>query len=82
MGKSVRLCEFEAGSLAHDLNILFKRTVNIPRISHGSRQTIDALINEEAYLFARLLRNQKKSWIPRIAKPRMMGRAARANRNQ
>jgi hypothetical protein len=33
---------------------------------HGSRQTIDTLINEEACLLARFLRNEKERWIPRI----------------
>jgi hypothetical protein len=32
----------------------------------GNRQSIDTLINEEALLFAKYLRNEKKDWLPRI----------------
>ena len=32
----------------------------------GERQTIETLINEEALLFAKHLRNENKDWIPRI----------------
>jgi CRISPR-associated endonuclease Cas1 len=66
MGKRVHLCEFEADSLAEDSNLLFERTVQIPRMRHGSKQTIDTLINEEAFLLAKYLRNEKPSWQPRI----------------
>jgi hypothetical protein len=48
MGKRIHLCEFETNDLAEGLNLLFDRTVEIPRIRHGSRQTLDTLINEEA----------------------------------
>jgi CRISPR/Cas system-associated endonuclease Cas1 len=66
MGKRIHLCEFEADGLADDLNLLFDRFVEIPRIRHGSKQTIDTLINEEAYLFAKFLRHERETWIPRI----------------
>ncbi len=67
MGKRIHLCQFEADSLAEDLSLLFQRTIEIPRIRHGSRQTIDTLINEEAFLLAEFLRNKRKSWKPRTA---------------
>ena len=67
MGKRIHLCEFETDSLADGLNNLFKRKVEIPRIKHGKRQTLGTLINEEAFLLAKYLRNEKKDWIPRIA---------------
>jgi hypothetical protein len=66
MGKRIHLCEYEADSLAEGLNGLFNRYVEIPRIRHGKRQTLDTLINEEALLFAKYLRNECKSWIPRL----------------
>jgi CRISPR/Cas system-associated endonuclease Cas1 len=66
MGKRVHLCEYETDDLAEGLNELFERKVEIPRMRHGSRQTLDTLINEEAYLLAQYLRNEKQSWIPRI----------------
>ena len=66
MGKRIHLCEFEADNLAEDLNLLFERTVEIPRMRHGSKQTIDTLINEEAFLLAQYLRSERKEWNPRI----------------
>jgi len=67
MGKRIHLCEYETDSLADGLNSLFNRRVEIPRIRHGKRQTIDTLINEEALLLAMFLRNERKEWIPRTA---------------
>ena len=67
MGKTIHLCEFEADGLAEGLNCLFDRMVEIERIKVGKRQTIDTLISEEALLFAKYLRNEKKEWKPRLA---------------
>ena len=67
MGKRIHLCEYEADSLDDGLNGLFNRQVEIPRIRHGKRQTLDTLINEEALLLAKFLRNERKEWNPRIA---------------
>jgi hypothetical protein len=36
------------------------------RIRNGEHQTIETLISEEALLFAKYLRNEKKDWLPRI----------------
>lgn len=66
MGKKIHLCEFEADSLAEGLNGLFDRMVDVARIKHGNRQTIDTLISEEALLFARYLRRERNTWIPRL----------------
>jgi hypothetical protein len=33
---------------------------------HGKQQELETLINEEALLIARYLRNERDSWIPRI----------------
>jgi CRISPR-associated protein Cas1 len=66
MGKRIHLCEFEANGLAEGLNSLFDRTVEIPRMRYGSKQTLATLINEEAYLLAKFLRSERKAWIPRI----------------
>ena len=67
MGKRIHLCEYETNELAEDLNSLFDSIVEIPRIRHGSKQTLDTLINEEAYLLAKFLRHERETWIPRIA---------------
>jgi len=66
MGKRIHLCDYETDSLAEDLNALFERTVEIPRIKVGKKQTLKTLINEEALLFAKYLRHERDSWIPRI----------------
>lgn len=48
------------------LEVFFESTVDIPRIKVGKRQTLETLINEEALLLAKYVRNESKSWIPRI----------------
>ena len=59
------LCEYEADNLADGLNGLFENEVEIPRIKHGNKQTLDTLISEEALLLAKFLRNERKEWNPR-----------------
>ena len=49
------------------LSVYFESSVEIPRIKVGKRQEIETLINEEALLLAKYLRDEKKSWVPRIA---------------
>ena len=66
MGKKIHLKEYETDSLAEDLNAFFNRMVNVERIKVGDWQTIDTLISEEALLFAKYLRNERKDWTPRI----------------
>ena len=66
MGKRIHLCEYETDSLADGLNGVFNREVEIPRIKHGKKQTLDTLISEEALLLAKYLRNERKDWNPRI----------------
>ena len=55
-------------SLVKGLNEYFETKVEIPRIRLGKQQKIETLVNEEAYLFAMYLRNEKREWIPRIIK--------------
>jgi len=66
MGKKIHLKEYETDSLAEDLNAFFDRIVEVERIKVGKRQTVDTLISEEALLFAKYLRNERKDWNPRI----------------
>lgn len=40
------------------LDKLFESIVEIPRIRVGEKQTIETLINEEALVFAKYLRNE------------------------
>ena len=65
MGKKIHLCEYKTDDLAEGLNNLFDKVVEIPRIKHGNKQTLDTLINEESLLFAKYLRNERTSWNPR-----------------
>lgn len=65
MGKKIHLSEYKTDDLAEGLNNLFNKMVIIPRIKHGNKQTIDTLMSEEALLFAKYLRNERKDWIPR-----------------
>ena len=53
----------------HGLNRLFESEVEIPRIRHGKKQTLETLINEEALLLAKYLRKENEVWIPRIPQP-------------
>lgn len=48
------------------MNGYFEKTVEIPRIRVGERQTIETLINEEALLLAKSLRNEREDWLPRV----------------
>ena len=50
-----------------DLDVFFKSKVDIPLIRHGKRQRIETLVNEEALLLAKYLRDERKEWTPRIA---------------
>ena len=43
----------------------FESMVDVPRIKVGKKQTIETLINEEALLFAKFLRTERKEWKPR-----------------
>ena len=58
--------DVQTRDLTNRLNELFELEVEVPRIRVGEKQTIETLINEEALLFAKYLRNEKPNWIPRI----------------
>ena len=45
---------------------MFEGMVDVPRIRHGSRQTLETLINEQALMLAKFLRDEKKTWVPRV----------------
>lgn len=65
-GKREYLNDFETKDFSKRLNDYFEAYVDIPRIRVGNRQPIETLISEEASLFGRYLRNEKKEWRPRI----------------
>jgi CRISPR-associated protein Cas1 len=66
-GKREYLNDKKTMNLMRELTAYFEKTVEIPRIMHGNRQSIDTLISEEALLLAKFLRSEMKTWIPRIA---------------
>lgn len=55
-----------AKDMMKSLNTFFETTLDIPRVKHGSRQTVETLINEDALLLAQYLRNERPSWAPRF----------------
>lgn len=66
-GKREFLNDSLTNELMRELNAYLESKVEVPRIRHGSKQTLETLINEEALLLAKYLRNERKTWIPRIA---------------
>jgi len=68
LGKRQVLNKKKTKELVKGIEELFKTKVKIPRIRHGKMQTLETLINEEALLLAKYLRNERKTWTPRIPK--------------
>jgi CRISPR-associated protein Cas1 len=66
-GKREYLTDIETKTLLNELNRFFESMVEVKRIRNGEHQTLETLINEEALLFAKYLRNECKMWNPRIA---------------
>jgi CRISPR/Cas system-associated endonuclease Cas1 len=66
-GKREYLNNPKTRELIAKLNFFFESSVVIPRIKVGKKQTFETLINEEALLFAKYLRNEIEKWIPRIS---------------
>ena len=65
-GKREYLNDLKTHIFTKGLNGYFESKINIPRVRRGQQQEIETLINEEAYLFAQYLRNERKEWKPRI----------------
>jgi len=66
-GKREYLNGSQTRYLIKQLNAFFEAIVEVPRIRIGGRQTVETLIREEALLLAKFLRDERKTWIPRIA---------------
>ena len=67
MGKREYLNNQLTRVLMSKLEAYFESTVEIPRIKIGKRQTVDTLIIEEAFLLAKILRGELKTWRPRVS---------------
>jgi len=65
-GKREVLGKSETSEILAELNKFFENMVKVKRIRNGEHQTIETLINEEALLFAKYLRGEVISWVPRI----------------
>ena len=65
-GKREYLNDKETRRMTRELDKLFESRVEIPLMRHGESQRIETLINEEALLLAKFLRNEKTDWSPRI----------------
>jgi hypothetical protein len=66
-GKREYLNKEKNSDFIRKLNKHFTSIVEVPRMRVGERQEIETLINEEAFLFAKYLRGERPTWIPRIA---------------
>jgi len=51
--------------MMRELNDYFDTKIELPRIRSGKRQRIETLINEEAMLLAKYIRNESKTWVTR-----------------
>lgn len=68
-GKREYLNDKLTGEFTFKLNEYFGAKVNVSRVNIKSKyQELESLINEEAMLLAKYVRNEKKEWIPRIPK--------------
>jgi CRISPR-associated protein Cas1 len=68
-GKREYLNRDKSKKLMDGLYGLFESKVDVPRLKHGNRQTVETLIFEEAWLLAKFLRGEQKDWNPRITVP-------------
>lgn len=65
-GKRQYLNDKKTGDFTRKLTDYFRTKVDIPRIMRGESQELETLINEEALLLAKYLRNETERWTPRI----------------
>jgi hypothetical protein len=66
-GKREYLSDSKTNDLMRRFYAYLESKVEVPRVRHGNKSSIETLINEEALLLGMYLRNEKKDWIPRIA---------------
>ena len=72
LGKRQVLGKDKTKELTAKVYELWERKVVVPRIRHGKKQTVETLINEEALLLAKYLRNETQLWIPRVVNSKKM----------
>jgi hypothetical protein len=59
-------CEKRNKEFLERLEEYFQMKITIPRIRIRKKQELETQISEEALLFARFIRCEKGSWIPRV----------------
>jgi hypothetical protein len=59
------LNDTETRHMMKELEEYYESKVENPLLRHGKKQKIETLINEEALLLAKYLRNKSNTWIPR-----------------
>ena len=64
--KRVYLNDLKTDELVDEMNELFNKSYDIPRFRNGGKQVFNTLISEETQLFAKYLRDEKKTWNPGI----------------
>ena len=64
-GKRIYLNDAQTRDLMRQLDTFFESYIEVPRMRVGKRQTIETLVNEEASLLAKFLRDERKKWAPR-----------------
>ncbi|GAG20240.1 unnamed protein product, partial [marine sediment metagenome] len=67
-GKRQYLKDSETRRMMGELDGFFLSRVEIPAMRHGKSQAIETLIKEEALLLAKYIRDERKTWIPRITR--------------
>ena len=65
-GKRVYLNDEKTRNLANNIDEFFESEIIIPRIQVGNKQTINTLVNEEALLLVKILRDELKIWLPSV----------------
>ena len=68
-GKRIYLKKSLTNDMTNKLHEYFMRKVRVPRIKRGEKQELETLINEEALLLAKYLRDEREEWNPRVAVP-------------
>jgi len=65
-GKREYLNDAKTREMMRELNDYFDTKIEVPLIRHGKKQRIETLINEEALLLAKYIRNESSEWVPRF----------------
>jgi hypothetical protein len=65
-GRREYLNDAKTKVMMRELNDYFDSKIELPRIRSGKRQRIETLINEEALLLAKYIRDENEIWAPRV----------------